>query len=128
MVRKGTVSKTGKSEKPTETIKKDLKMPVEPPQEDQISKADGKLTAAQNDPLFRQLEEAGEKLKAVLKDVREKANELETNFLTQTKQVKETVKKEFADTENKIRENPFLAIGIAAGFGILVGLLINRNK
>ena len=128
MVRKGTVSKTGKSEKPTETIKKDLKMPVEPPQEDQISKADCKLTAAQNDPLFRQLEEAGEKLKAVLKDVREKANEFEANIETQATQAKKTVKKEISDTENTIRKNPFVAIGIAAGFGILVGLLINRTK
>ena len=128
MARKTTVAKVGKSEKPTETTREDLKKPIEPSQARQASKVDKKMTPSQNDPLYRQLEEAGEKLKALLNEVHEKADGLEMNFKTQATEVKDTVKKEIADAENTIRENPFVAIGIAAGFGILVGLLINRTK
>ena len=128
MARRNTVSKTGKSEKSTETAREDVEKSVKAPHATQSSGAESPPAGAQEDPLYQKLEEAGEKLKAMLTEVTEKANALEKKFQQQITQAEDTVKKEVADAEDKIRENPLLAVGIAAGFGILVGLLINRNR
>lgn len=31
-------------------------------------------------------------------------------------------------TERKIKDHPFASVGIAAGVGVLIGLMINRNR
>lgn len=38
-----------------------------------------------------------------------------------------TAKVAYSDAENKVRENPATAVGIAAGLGFLVGLLTSRR-
>jgi ElaB/YqjD/DUF883 family membrane-anchored ribosome-binding protein len=123
MAQRNVAAKTGKSEKSNEIVKEDVEKLAE---ESQVKKAS--KTNVKEDPLYKKLEEAGENLKTLLNDVSEKANNLEKKFQNQISQAGDSVKKEIADAEGKIRENPFLAVGIAAGFGILVGLLLNRNK
>lgn len=44
----------------------------------------------------------------------------------------ETGKEKFSDctqaTDRVIREKPYQALGIALGFGVLIGMLLNRNR
>jgi ElaB/YqjD/DUF883 family membrane-anchored ribosome-binding protein len=128
MARRSSIAKTGKSEKSTKTAREDVEKSLAESQVNQASKTESTPASVQEDPLYQKLEEAGEKLKAVFNDVSEKANEIEKKFQNQITQAGDTVKKEIADAEGKIRENPLIAVGIAAGFGILIGLLLNRNK
>jgi len=85
-------------------------------------------SGADKDPLINNLKEAEEKLKVFLNEMSEKANELEEKIRHQIAHTEEIVQRELKEAENKIRENPLLAVGIAAGFGVLIGLLLNRNK
>jgi ElaB/YqjD/DUF883 family membrane-anchored ribosome-binding protein len=31
-------------------------------------------------------------------------------------------------TDRAVRENPYMAVGVAFGFGVLVGVLVSRNR
>ncbi len=91
-------------------------------------KEDQLTSGADKDPLFNNLKEAEEKLKVFLNEMSEKANELDEKIRHKISHTEEIAKRELKEAENKIRENPLLAVGIAAGFGVLIGLLLNRNK
>ena len=43
-------------------------------------------------------------------------------------QAESSVRTGVAHTETQIKENPWAAVGIAAGVGVLLGLLINRRQ
>lgn len=60
---------------------------------------------------------ARDKLHNVVEDLGVKANEVE-----------KVVRQNLVQTEGKIKEHPFTAVGIAAGVGILIGLLLNRRN
>ena len=89
---------------------------------------DATNVAGHTDPAYEKLGEAGQTLKNVLREVTEKADELEKNFRKRLSDSEISLKDELARTEDKIRENPLLAVGIAAAAGLIVGLLLNRNS
>ena len=69
------------------------------------------------DSFYRKTKEARDRLDSILEEIGEKATATGKN-----------VKKGMAVTEDQIRENPWAAVGIAAGAGLLLGLLINRSR
>ena len=72
--------------------------------------------------------EARDKLNAVLGDLRGKAQQTEQAIRKNLAQAQESLRQGAAHTETRIKEHPFAAVGIAAGIGFLIGLLINRKR
>ncbi len=73
-------------------------------------------------------EDARESLTNILDEISQKANEIEEKVRKQLSEGEVSLKDEIARTEKKIRENPLLAVGIAAAAGLVLGLLLNRNR
>jgi ElaB/YqjD/DUF883 family membrane-anchored ribosome-binding protein len=71
--------------------------------------------------LYEKARQTRDKLNTLLADLGSKAGET-------GKAVEVTVKDGIEQTEQKIKERPWTAVGIAAGAGILLGLLLNRNR
>ncbi len=65
--------------------------------------------------------EARDKLNVVLHDLGSRA---EVGY----HKAEESLKHGIETTEAKIKEKPFAAVGIAAGVGLLLGLLVNRGR
>ena len=65
----------------------------------------------------RKAREAREKLDNLLHDLGEKAGHTGKQF-----------KRGIDQTEEQIKDHPWAAVGIAAGVGLLLGLLINRGR
>ena len=65
----------------------------------------------------RKAREAREKLDNLLHDLGEKAGDTGRQF-----------KKGIDHTEEQIKDHPWAAVGIAAGIGLMLGLLINRGR
>jgi ElaB/YqjD/DUF883 family membrane-anchored ribosome-binding protein len=120
--RKTATSKT----QPSETLKsaaERAKRSATPPVDDDAQNASGRI-----DPAYEKLEEAGQTLRNVVNEVTEKAEEVEKKLRDRLSDTETSLKDELARTEDKIRENPLLAVGIAAAAGLIVGLLLNRNQ
>lgn len=66
---------------------------------------------------YRKAREARDKLNHLLHDLGEKAGD-SGKYL----------KKGVDQTEEQIKDHPWAAVGIAAGAGLLLGLLINRGR
>ena len=73
-------------------------------------------------------EDARENLTNLLDEISQKANEIEEKVRKQLSEGEVSLKDEIARTEEKIRENPLLAVGVAAAAGLVLGLLLNRNR
>jgi ElaB/YqjD/DUF883 family membrane-anchored ribosome-binding protein len=84
------------------------------------------------------LSDAEELLKQAASTTGERATELREKAVSRLKQAKEKAadvqvvvvekgKKAVRATDDYVHEHPWQAIGIAAGVGVLVGLLINRR-
>lgn len=84
------------------------------------------------------LADAEDLLKQAAGATGERASELRASALSRLKQAKEKAadvqvvvvekgKKAVRATDDYVHEHPWQAIGIAAGVGVLVGLLINRK-
>jgi ElaB/YqjD/DUF883 family membrane-anchored ribosome-binding protein len=84
------------------------------------------------------LADAEDLLKQAASTTGERASELRETALTRLKQAKEKAadmqvvvvekgKKAARATDDYVHEHPWTSIGIAAGIGVLVGLLINRK-
>ena len=73
-------------------------------------------------------EDARESLTNILDEISQKANEIEEKVRKQLSEGEVSLKDEIARTEEKIRENPLLAVGVAAAAGLVLGLLLNRNR
>ena len=84
------------------------------------------------------LADAEDLLKQAATATGERASELRESALARLKQAKEKAadaqvvviergKKAVRATDDYVHERPWTAIGIAAGVGVLVGLLINRK-
>ncbi len=84
------------------------------------------------------LADVEELLKQTANTTGERAIELRENALTKLKQAKEKAaeaqaaviekgKKAAHATDDYVREHPWQAVGVVAGVGILIGLLINRK-
>ena len=81
----------------------------------------------EDDPLYRQLDEAGAKLRSLLTEVSERSEQLETQLRQRVANAESAVTHEIEQAESTIRDNPFLAVGVSACLGVLVGLLVNRK-
>ena len=77
---------------------------------------------------FNRASEARDKLNAVLGDLRVKAQQTEKAIRKNLAQAETSVREGVAHTETRIKDNPFAAVGIAAGIGFVIGLLVNRNR
>jgi len=64
--------------------------------------------------------QARERMEATLRDVRGKLEDAQDAVVERARAAAES-------TENSIRDNPWTAVGIAGGIGILLGLLIGRK-
>ena len=64
---------------------------------------------------------AKEKLESTLKNAKQEINKIEEVVVQKTKEAAHA-------TDAYVHENPWKTAGIAAGVGLLVGLLIARNK
>jgi len=89
---------------------------------DQLDEAQG------SDTFYGKAREARDKLNSVLTDLRGKARETEKAVRKSLGQAEESVRQGVQQTETKIKEYPFAAVGIAAGIGFIIGLLVNRNR
>ena len=63
--------------------------------------------------------------KAETQELREKMAALKQDFADVAKTAKERA---VQDTADWVKEHPFAAIGIAAGVGFLIGLLVGRKS
>ena len=98
--------------------------------EDETTSDDPRLTASlsEADRRARFLERAREsrdKLNTLLNDWGNRAGDAQRRA-RETAEVR--LKEGLDTTETKIKENPFAAVGVAAGVGLLLGLLINRSR
>ncbi len=84
--------------------------------------------AAEDGTILNRASEARDKLNVVLGDLREKAQQTEKMIRRNLAQAETSVREGVAHTETRIKDNPFAAVGIAAGIGFIVGLLVNRNR
>ena len=75
---------------------------------------------------------ARERLQSKAREVRDRLNvalsDLGAKAEEQYTRAEASVKQGLEHTESKIKERPFTAVGIAAGVGLLIGLLINRGR
>jgi len=62
------------------------------------------------------------------RSARDKLNGVLSDLSSRGKQAEASLKQGVDVTERKIRDNPLAAVGIAAGVGLLLGLLINRSR
>ncbi|MBR7800938.1 DUF883 domain-containing protein [Undibacterium sp. FT137W] len=65
--------------------------------------------------------QAKEKLEASLKSAKQEIHKIEEVVVKKTKEAAQA-------TDSYVHENPWKTAGIAAGVGLLIGLLIGRNK
>jgi ElaB/YqjD/DUF883 family membrane-anchored ribosome-binding protein len=66
---------------------------------------------------YRKAREARDKLNHLLHDLGEKAGDTGKH-----------IRRGVDQTEEQIKDHPWAAVGIAAGVGLLLGLLINRGR
>ena len=66
--------------------------------------------------IYAKVRTARDKLNVVVDDLGVKAHEVE-----------KVARENLGQTEEKIKEHPFAAVGIAASVGLVVGLLLNRR-
>jgi ElaB/YqjD/DUF883 family membrane-anchored ribosome-binding protein len=86
------------------------------------------IEESKDDSFYGKARDARDKLNAVLTDLRVKARETEKVVRKNLAQAEKSVKHGVQHTETKIREYPLAAVGIAAGLGFIIGLLVNRNR
>ena len=91
--------------------------------------ADHDISAsAEDSATHSRASEARDKLNVVLGDLRVKAQQTEKAIRKNLAQAETSVREGVAHTETRIKDNPFAAVGIAAGIGFVIGLLVNRNR
>ena len=69
------------------------------------------------DAIYQKARVARDKLNTIMNDLGTKADHAEKRMRTGV-----------AQTETRIKENPFAAVAVAAGLGLVVGLLLNRRN
>lgn len=82
-----------------------------------VDALEGDGSSGKMDAVYRKARVARDKLNAVVEDLGVRADHVE-----------KAMRKNLAHTEDKIRENPLASVGIAAGVGLLIGLLLNRRN
>ena len=59
---------------------------------------------------------------------RDKLNTIMNELGTKADHAEKRVRTGVAHTETRIKDNPFAAVAVAAGLGLVVGLLLNRRQ
>ena len=86
---------------------------------------DSKAAANRRAQFYERARETRDKLNRALSDFGHRAGETHRRV---RENAEERLKEGLDTTETKIKENPFAAVGIAAAAGLVLGLLINRNR
>ncbi len=81
------------------------------------------LHETSGDDLVARAAEVRERLRAALESVQSGGNDLGAT----AGGFQRSLHEEVADAERKIRENPIGAVAVAAGLGLLLGLLLRRR-
>lgn len=97
---------------------------------DETTSDDPRLTGATAEAdrrarFYQRARETRDKLNHLLNDLGHKAGETQRRVREQTEA---SVREGLHQTEAAIKEKPFTSVAIAAGVGLLVGLLINRSR
>lgn len=71
--------------------------------------------------------QTGEKIEQIREKVGKTFNEFKDNFVNFEQDEVEKIKDAAKATDQYVRENPWLSIGIAAGAGLIIGWLIRRK-
>lgn len=96
---------------------------------DETTSDDPHLTASRSEAdrkarFYAKARETRDRLNTLLSDLGQKADDAQ-------RRVRENAEESFREgvrrTERKIREKPLAAVGIAAGIGLVVGLLLSRR-
>jgi ElaB/YqjD/DUF883 family membrane-anchored ribosome-binding protein len=106
-----TTTTTSESTTPTDKLLQDLKTVVED------AEALLQATAAQT----------GERIDTVRSRARESLQRAKTRLAEAEGEARAQAREVAASTDAYVRENPWQAVGIAAGFALLLGLLISRR-
>ena len=69
------------------------------------------------DAIYQKARVARDKLNTIMNELGTKADHAEKRMRTGV-----------AHTETRIKDNPFAAVAVAAGLGLVVGLLLNRRQ
>lgn len=91
---------------------------IDDPIEDPVAEAlaGDEAESKRMDAVYRKARVARDKLNQVVDELGVKADHLD-----------KAMRQNLDRTEGKIKDNPFAAVGIAAGVGLLIGLLLNRR-
>jgi ElaB/YqjD/DUF883 family membrane-anchored ribosome-binding protein len=92
-----------------------------PPVLDQIATRAGQHIRGKADQLGEAAVRASEGLEESLGKIEMKFNDVRDSVIDKTKEYSRT-------TNSYVRKNPWVAIGISAGFAFLVGMLIGRRR
>ncbi|HEX5363605.1 MAG TPA: DUF883 family protein [Gallionella sp.] len=72
--------------------------------------------------------QAGEKVSAARERIQENLASAKDRLVAAERAVVEKTKQAAKATDEYVHENPWKAVGIAAGVGLVVGMLISRNR
>jgi ElaB/YqjD/DUF883 family membrane-anchored ribosome-binding protein len=72
--------------------------------------------------------QAGEKVSAARERIQENLASAKERLVAAERAVVEKTKQAAKATDEYVHENPWKAVGIAAGVGLVVGMLISRNR
>ncbi len=129
MAQKKNASKNGGPKSSTTTTENSTRSRTADEERPESSKASAAEQASGEGEIPKStFEDARESLTNILDEISQKANEIEEKVRKQLSDGEVSLKDEIARTEKKIRENPLLAVGVAAAAGLVLGLLLNRNR
>ena len=98
--------------------------------DDETTSDDPRLTGATAEAdrrarFYARARETRDKLNHLLNDLGHKAGDAQRRVREQTEA---SVREGLQQTETVIKEKPFTSVAVAAGVGLLIGLLINRGR
>ncbi len=89
---------------------------------------DMKVVIADAEDLLRATAtQAGEKISVARERIQDSLHEAKVKLAEAEAMVTERAKQAARYTDEYVHENPWRAIGVAAGFGLLLGLMISRR-
>ncbi len=72
--------------------------------------------------------QTGEKVSAARERIEENLADAKERLVIAERALREKTKEAATATDEYVRDNPWQAVGIAAGVGILIGMLISRGR
>jgi ElaB/YqjD/DUF883 family membrane-anchored ribosome-binding protein len=93
------------------------------PQETMMERASDKLM----EDLRAVVDDAEELLKATASQTGERIEKVRARAEESVRNARARIQSERSELENRVRENPWTSVGIAAGIGLLVGIVLGRK-